>query len=624
MKRGLAILIILLVMANMADASSYSSKDENKGVEYDFHKYFDEYFTYDTMMDVLNILEAKHPEIMRLYDLTAVIDKDNRMGIPTSTWEERSVWAIKVSDEVDAEPVYRDAKFYSDPTEPDIMIVGAHHGNEWPSFEVTMYFLFYLLENYGMPPTDNDGDELINEDPWDSEDNDGDGAIDEDPIEGRATWLVDNREIWIIPMFNPDGVANDKRTNGRDEAYFGPAGGTVPSNGVDVNRNYPFMWHREPDPQTGPTMDSSNPQSSTYRGPDDNFDDDGDSLYPYQWRPSGGTKNTLRKVDEDPVDNLDNDNDGKIDEDRDGGFSEPETVAMRNLILGVDGNNDEETDIITSISFHTYGGMILYPWGYTSEASPHDDLLAHLASEMAGFNGYDDMVGTELYPVSGELDDWLYGKHTVIPFTFELDSENHKGNIENMINISQKNLPCELYLAEMAPLIEVARERFIGSLDIGLPQINHTQKRKFVNSDNTFPVEVEISNYERLEKNSVILYYRIGEVGEWKTIEMREIDDGRYKATIPKQSGGKKVSYYIGARANYNEAKSVKGNIDVFSPKYGESDPHTYFVDMSLGDTFGDIAAMIIMMALVFGIIYSGLGKSLKMAVEAEKRKSTV
>ncbi|UCG69046.1 MAG: hypothetical protein JSV09_14870 [Thermoplasmata archaeon] len=97
-----------------------------------------------------------------------------------------------------------------------------------------------------------------------------------------------------------------------------------------------------------------------------------------------------------------------------------------------------------------------------------------------------------------------------------------------------------------------------------------------------------------------------------------------YKATIPRLSGGKHVYYYIEAKANYIEAKSVSEEIYVLSPKYGEYDPYSYFVDISLGDTAGDIAALILMIALMFGIIYSGLGKSLKMAIDAEKRKGSV
>lgn len=617
-KRGLAILFILIIVANAAESMGletnaiHSPEDENS-----YDEYFQEYFTYESMLDALNHLEAHHPEIMRVYDLTATID-ENRKGIPSETWQGKKVWAVKVSDGVDSEPDY-----YSDPNEADILIMGAHHGNEWTSFEVSLYFLFYLVENYGKEPTDNDGDEAINEDPIDGMDNDDDGLIDEDGIEGRATWLVDNREIWIVPMQNPDGVVADTRKNGR-ETVKGLFGENVPTDGVNTNRNYPYMWGSPYEPQTGQTMDTPNPMASEYRGPKDGFDDDGDSWIREEYRP--GVFRWIQdpnNVDEDPVNGIDDDNDGEIDEDPDGGFSEPETLAIGNLVELLDWNEDGQSDIITSISHHTYGELIIYPWGYLNEPTSNDALFQFVGEQMSESNGYEVIQGPELYPTSGDTDDWLYGKHDIFAYTFELGTQYKVEEIE-ITNISMLILPSHLYLAEMAPEIEVARERFIPTLDIDLPTINHTQKKKVINSDNTYTVEVEISNSNKLEKDSVYLYFKAGESGEWKEMQMSTKDEEHYKATIPRHSGGKKVYYYIEAKANYNEAKSIGEIIYVSSPKYGQYDPYFYFVDISLGDTAGDIAAMILMIVLIFGIIYSGLGKSLKMAIDAEKRKSTL
>ena len=80
--------------------------------------------------------------------------------------------------------------------EPEFRIIGNHHGNEYMSVEMGVLMLEYLTDNYGSNP--------------------------------QVTHLVDDLEIWIIPMMNPDG-----RTAGtRGNAY-----------GVDLNRDYGYIWN---------------------------------------------------------------------------------------------------------------------------------------------------------------------------------------------------------------------------------------------------------------------------------------------------------------------------------------------------------------------------------------------
>jgi hypothetical protein len=92
----------------------------------------------------------------------------------------RELWAMKITDNPSVEEF-----------EPEIQWIGAHHGDETISSEVCYYMIDHLLTNYGTDP--------------------------------QVTWLVDEREIWIIPMFNPDGFESGSRYNG---------------NGVDLNRGY--------------------------------------------------------------------------------------------------------------------------------------------------------------------------------------------------------------------------------------------------------------------------------------------------------------------------------------------------------------------------------------------------
>jgi hypothetical protein len=150
----------------------------------DFNDDFKQYHTYESMTDELESIIAEHSNIAVLSSL----------GV---TYEDRNIWAVKLSDN----PLEHE-------DEPEILYTGAHHGKEWPSYEVPLYFLKFMVENYGKCPTDNDGDGRTNEDIFDGRDNDEDGLIDEDEEETRITWLIDNRQLWFVPMLNPDGVAH--------------------------------------------------------------------------------------------------------------------------------------------------------------------------------------------------------------------------------------------------------------------------------------------------------------------------------------------------------------------------------------------------------------------------------
>ncbi len=92
----------------------------------------------------------------------------------------RELWAMKITDNPGVEEF-----------EPEIQWIGAHHGDETISAEVCYYMIEYLLENYGVDPD--------------------------------ITWLINEREIWIIPMLNPDGYENGSRYN---------------ADGIDLNRDY--------------------------------------------------------------------------------------------------------------------------------------------------------------------------------------------------------------------------------------------------------------------------------------------------------------------------------------------------------------------------------------------------
>jgi murein tripeptide amidase MpaA len=304
------------------------------------------YHSYSEIRDELQQLALAYPQIAKVYDIGDSWEKTRGMA-------NRDIWAIKISDNVAQEE-----------DEPEILFLGCHHAREWISVEVPFYLAKYLVENYGTDP-------LIRS-------------------------YVDNGEIWIVPMVNPDGhqysIDVDRlwRKNRRNNG-----GGSY---GVDLNRNYSYKW--------GGPGSSPNPWSDIYRGT--------------------------------------------------ASFSEPETRAIRNLAW-----NHEFRAIMT---YHSYGQLILYPWGYTYAPPPDEELLSSLSLDMADLiqaihgREYTPQQASELYITSGTTDDWSYGELGTFCFTIELRPIGFPGFIlpeGEIVPTWEENKPAALYFINWTQLPEV-------------------------------------------------------------------------------------------------------------------------------------------------------------------------
>lgn len=191
---------------------------------------------------------------------------------------------------------------------------------------------------------------------------------------------VQKGDIWIVPVVNPDGYEYSRdhdnwwRKN-RRPVEVDAMGNQTDAVGVDLNRNYydgnpDHMGLYRPDGDTpGSTDDdwgvtSDDPNSDSYRGPS--------------------------------------------------GASELETQSLLNLELA-------HKNIRGVIDHHSYGEMILYPWGYTAEPSPLKDLHVEIGQKLnaAMGNRYNLQQSSGLYPSAGESDD-CQSANGLVSFTLEV------------------------------------------------------------------------------------------------------------------------------------------------------------------------------------------------------------
>ena len=129
-----------------------------------------------------------------------------------------------------------------------------------------------------------------------------------------------------------------------------------------------------------------------------------------------------------------------------GPFSEPETRAVRDL--------SEAHDFSLTITHHSYGNWILYPWGFVYGPTHDDVAMAGIGSELSTMHGYTDgRTATTLYKTNGDFTDWQYGetgrKSSNLSYTIETGSDFYPP--DNMIpQLIQEGRDHNLYFLSVA------------------------------------------------------------------------------------------------------------------------------------------------------------------------------
>lgn len=269
------------------------------------------------------------------------------------TVEGREIWAIHINTTAQAHQRRSSSK-------PGIIYMGNHHAREHLSLEVPLLFAKYLLENRTQP---------------------------------RIQYLLESRDIWIIPMVNPDGAEFDIASGSYKMWRKNRKKNSNGTYGVDLNRNYGFKW--------GSGGSSTNPASDIYMGPS--------------------------------------------------AFSEPETQAIRNFIQA----RPNIKILLTYHSFSELI-LYPWGHSYNPVPQERDrQVFEKMGQVMSQWNGYRPQSASDLYIASGDTVDWAYGSLGIFAFTFELSPKSTweggfypgAGVIERVFNA---NLEPNLYLLEMA------------------------------------------------------------------------------------------------------------------------------------------------------------------------------
>jgi len=249
------------------------------------------YHTYDDMIQHINNMATNYPALVSISEIGTSI-------------EGRVIYAVKISDNVATDESDVEGVAYYD---------AITHAREPMGLETVLYYMWTLLENYGTDP--------------------------------EYTYLVDHREMYFVPIVNPDGYVFNQTTNPNGGGLWRKNRRDHGNNcfGIDLNRNYSFGWGN-------PAGSSGDICSNLYRGTEE--------------------------------------------------FSEPESAAIRdftNLIQPA-----------AAYSCHTYSDVFLCPNGFDDELLRYED-YAEFASEAIPefYRGYGNWIQMIGYYGAGTTHDYL-------------------------------------------------------------------------------------------------------------------------------------------------------------------------------------------------------------------------
>jgi carboxypeptidase T len=130
-------------------------------------------------------------------------------------------------------------------------------------------------------------------------------------------------------------------------------------------------------------------------------------------------------------------------------FSTPEDSRMADFMIA-------HPNVKTGISYHTYGDLILYPYGYTYEDEPPDmqhvdhQTFVAMGAAMEATAGYHAQQSSDLYITDGDWNDWMYWSLHRYPITIEMSGGGFYPPDEFIPGEARRNWEAAIFVAQIA------------------------------------------------------------------------------------------------------------------------------------------------------------------------------
>ena len=196
---------------------------------------------------------------------------------------------------------------------------------------------------------------------------------------------------------------------------------------------------------------------------------------------------------------------------------------------------------------------MLYPFGYTENApTPENELFIAMTDELVSKNGYENIIGSDLYPASGVADDFMYGTigthDKIYALTPEIGSEFWPPSSQ-IEEIAKDMMYLNLTAAKMVNNYAVVKNNSSQYLGENLTvEQNFNLKNLGINGSGNFTVSINpissniisvespiaFSNLEFLEEINESISYELNsdtEPGDLITFEL-VVNNGNFDQTI--------------------------------------------------------------------------------------------
>ncbi|WP_179345844.1 M14 family zinc carboxypeptidase [Winogradskyella ursingii] len=334
-------------------------------------------------------------------------ESDPNIETGKTFWDPETIWYVRITG---------NQSNTAENTKPQMLFTSMIHSREVSALMNNIYFMWYIIENYNTDP-----------------------AIKE---------LVDNNELYFVPVVNPDGLRwnehidavadNQVDDGGRFQRKnlrpnTGGTGNTSDTRGVDLNRNFDYYWGYN-DIGSSP-IGNNNGASGTYRGPSPE--------------------------------------------------SEPETQIMVDFIMS--------RNFKSAVWNHSFANSVPHPYGgEPDDNTGREDEYYRWHEEMTRYNRY--LYGaTIFYESNGLPDDWMMGGiadlngstgsgQGIIATTPEHGGQGFWPTPSTIIPIAQQSMRISLATAyyggkyaKLHDLTQTSINSTTTNLDFGIERIGQTQ-----------------------------------------------------------------------------------------------------------------------------------------------------